>query len=84
MEVAEKMLGKALIFKEHIAVITETEAYTQDEPSCHAARGVTERNRVMFGKAGHIYVYFIYGMHHCVNVVTEKEGYGSAVLIRGC
>jgi len=62
--------------------IVETEAYTQDEPSCHAYIGVTKRNEVMFKKAGLAYVYFTYGMYHCLNIITEKEGYGAGVLIR--
>ncbi|MCD7779174.1 MAG: DNA-3-methyladenine glycosylase [Candidatus Gastranaerophilales bacterium] len=62
--------------------IVETEAYTQEEESCHAYRGVTKRNAAMFKKPGISYVYFTYGMYHCLNVITEKEGYGSAVLIR--
>ena len=64
-------------------IITETEAYTEDDPACHAFNGKkTKRNAPMFLTAGHIYIYFIYGMHHCLNIVTEKEGMGAAVLIR--
>lgn len=84
LEVAQKLIGKTLVFKNYEGIITETEAYIgKDDPACHAARGKTPRNEVMFGKCGFSYVYFIYGMYHCLNVVTEKEGFPSAVLIRG-
>lgn len=84
--VAPHLLGCELVrqFKDGQAIcrIVETEAYDQADPASHSYRGPSPRTDVMFGPAGHLYVYFIYGAHHCFNVVTGQVGHGSAVLIR--
>lgn len=85
--VAQDLLGKYLVHVENnvkrIGRIVEVEAYLgPHDRAAHSARGLTERTKVMFGPPGHAYVYMIYGMHYCLNAVTEREGHASAVLLR--
>ncbi len=88
LKVARDLLGCFLVRrignKIIRGVITETEAYVgEDDLACHASRGRTPRTEIMYGQAGHAYIYLIYGMHHCLNIVTEKKDFPAAVLIRG-
>jgi DNA-3-methyladenine glycosylase len=83
IEVARDCLGKILVHGSAAGRIVETEAYLgTDDRAAHAWRGITDRTRVLFGPAGHAYVYFIYGMYECLNFVAEEEGKAGCVLIR--
>jgi DNA-3-methyladenine glycosylase len=85
--VARDLLGKHLVHVsagvERIGKIVEVEAYLgPHDLAAHSSKGLTPRTKIMFGPPGHAYVYFIYGMYFCMNVVTEREGHASAVLLR--
>src|SRR6516165_9933542 len=82
-QVARDLLGKVLVHGPTAGIIVETEAYLGGEDlAAHSARGLTERTRVIFGPPGHAYVYFIYGMYECLNIVAEPDGTPGCVLIR--
>lgn len=88
IRVARELIGKFLVRKwrgrEIVGMITEVEAYDGfHDKASHASRGMTARNAPMFGPAGNWYVYFTYGMHWMLNVVTREKGYPAAILIRG-
>jgi DNA-3-methyladenine glycosylase len=85
--VAKELLGKFLVHEAHgvkrTGKIIETEAYLgEHDLAAHSSKGRTKRTEIMFGPPGHAYVYLIYGMYFCMNVVTEREGHASAVLLR--
>lgn len=85
--VAQELLGKLLVHHaggvERVGKIVEVEAYLgPHDLASHSAKGLTERTKTMFGPPGHAYVYLIYGMYCCMNVVTERAGHASAVLLR--
>jgi len=88
LKVARGLLGCFLVQKKGKkiirAMITQTEAYRGfDDAASHASKGKTKRNELMFGEAGHAYIYLVYGMHWMLNIVTEEKNFPSAVLIRG-
>lgn len=84
--VGPRLLGTLLVSRVGGVLVSgrvvEVEAYRQDDPASHTYGGRTARNRVMFGPAGHLYVYLSYGIHRCANVVTGAEGEGQALLLR--
>jgi len=81
--VARALLGKVLVHGPAAGMIVETEAYLGgDDLAAHSARGITDRTRVIFGPPGHAYVYFIYGMYECLNIVAEPAGKPGCVLVR--
>jgi len=87
LTVAEDLLRTAIVYHHPKGILTarivEAEAYIgEDDPACHAAVGRTDRNDIMYERGGFSYIYFIYGMYHCFNIVTEKRGFPAAVLIR--
>jgi DNA-3-methyladenine glycosylase len=83
-QVADDLLGCYLNYNDQGGIITETESYIgSDDPACHARFGKTKRTAPMFKAGGHLYVYLIYGIHHCANIITEGSGFPAGVLLRG-
>jgi DNA-3-methyladenine glycosylase len=87
LKVAHDLIGKFLVYKSGRNLLTvrlvEVEAYIgESDPACHAAAGQTKRNEIMYGPGGFSYIYLIYGMYFCLNVITENAGFPAAVLIR--